>query len=221
VGLKEYSRKRRFDVTPEPSPRPRSARPAKATALRFVVQKHRASSLHYDFRLEWDGVLLSWAVPKGPSTDPRVRRLAVAVEDHPLAYSRFEGVISPGEYGGGTVMIWDEGTYVPEQPDVGASLASGEIKFALAGRKLKGNWVLVHTGDEESRQWLLIKRRGDESAKTDPLIQEPRSVVSQRTMAEIALEEGGDVDRAASADPRGALPKRPRSRKRQARVHSA
>src|SRR6185436_8655170 len=125
MPLEEYRRKRRFDVTSEP----RGGKVAKRTRkLRFVIQKHRASALHYDFRLEWDGVLLSWAVPKGPSLDPTVKRLAMAVEDHPIEYAKFEGVIPTGEYGGGTVMLWDHGTYVPEQPDVGKSLAKGEIK---------------------------------------------------------------------------------------------
>src|SRR5258708_21759177 len=137
MALKEYARKRRFDVTPEPAPKAAPRR--RGAALRFVVQKHRASHLHYDFRLEWDGVLLSWAVPKGPSLDPAVKRLAMAVEDHPLGYADFEGIIPAGEYGGGTVMIWDRGTYQPELPDVGASLAQGVLKFTLARKKLKGS----------------------------------------------------------------------------------
>src|SRR5215813_3401988 len=148
MGLQEYERKRRFNVTPEPPPKPRrtsTRTAARKQALHFVVQKHRATALHYDFRLEWDGVLLSWAVPKGPSLDPTVKRLAMAVEDHPIEYAGFEGVIPAGEYGGGTVMVWDRGTYVPDDPDVGKSLARGEIKFTLAGEKLTGSWVLVRT----------------------------------------------------------------------------
>ncbi len=162
MPLEEYRRKRRFGVTSEPRGADKKAR--RARKLRFVVQKHRATALHYDFRLEWDGVLLSWAVPKGPSLDPSVKRLAMAVEDHPLEYARFEGVIPAGEYGGGTVMVWDEGTYEPAEPDVGKSLQRGEIKFALHGKKLEGSWVLVRTrGYQGGKSWLLIKHR-DEAA---------------------------------------------------------
>jgi bifunctional non-homologous end joining protein LigD len=114
-------------------------------SLRYVVQKHMASHLHYDFRLEWRGVLLSWAVPKGPSLDPAVKRLAMRTEDHPIEYSDFEGVIPAGQYGGGTVMLWDRGTWQPECADVDSSLQKGEIKFTLQGRKLQGSWVLVRT----------------------------------------------------------------------------
>src|SRR5439155_26216764 len=127
VGMTEYRRKRRFGVTPEPAGGKRPGRRAKALA--FVVQKHRATRLHYDFRLEWKGVLLSWAVPKGPSPDPSVKRLAVQVEDHTLEYVAFEGIIPRGEYGGGTVMVWDRGTWTPEVADVDAALARGELKF--------------------------------------------------------------------------------------------
>src|SRR5512132_358823 len=142
MALKEYRAKRRFGVTPEPAGKKLAAR---RRDLIFVVQKHRATALHYDFRLEWKGVLLSWAVPKGPSLDPSVKRLAMEVEDHPIEYAKFEGIIPEGEYGGGTVMIWDNGTWTPEVEDVDAALKKGELKFALSGRKLKGSWVLVRT----------------------------------------------------------------------------
>jgi bifunctional non-homologous end joining protein LigD len=136
-SLTEYKKKRKFDKTPEPGPTKKRTR----TGRMFVVQKHRATQLHYDFRLEVDGVLKSWAVPKGPSLDPKVKRLAMQVEDHPVDYAKFEGVIPEGEYGGGTVMVWDYGTYKPEETDdVEAALRKGDFKFTLDGEKLKGSW---------------------------------------------------------------------------------
>lgn len=216
MSLKEYERKRRFAVTPEPPPAIR--RRQRATKLRFVVQKHRASHLHYDFRLEWNGALLSWAVPKGPSIDPSVKHLAMAVEDHPLEYASFEGVIPAGEYGGGTVMVWDTGTYEPENPDVGRGWQHGEIKFTLHGKKLKGGWVLVRTRGKDSRTWLLIKRRDAAAGKRDLLTSAPRSVASNRLLAEIAFDEGGDVERAASGDPPAAIRALIRNRRTRART---
>ena len=203
MGLADYRRRRRFGVTPEPSGRETVWR---RRARAFVVQKHRASHLHYDFRLEWKGVLLSWAVPKGPSLDPSVKRLAMQTEDHPLAYARFEGVIPEGEYGGGTVMIWDQGTWVPEQPDVDAGLRAGELKFALKGKKLGGSWVLVRTRGRAGAYggrptWLLIKHRDAAARALDVAVEAPRSVVSRRLLAEIAFHEGGNVEKAASGDP--------------------
>ena len=198
MSLTTYGRKRHFDRTPEPPPRRATRR--RAGALRFVVQKHRASRLHYDFRLEWDGVLLSWAVPKGPSLDPHDKRLAVEVEDHPLDYAGFEGIIPADNYGAGTVMVWDRGTYVATEPDVGRSRQRGRIDFTLKGKKLRGAWLLVRSG--RARNWLLIKRSDAHASETDVTSTEPRSVASKRLMVEIAFDEGGDVDHAVSADPR-------------------
>jgi bifunctional non-homologous end joining protein LigD len=227
VGLGEYRRRRRFAVTPEPAGG-RSRR--RRRGLVYVVQKHRATRLHYDFRLEWNGVLLSWAVPKGPSLDPRVKRLAVQTEDHPLEYASFEGVIPAGEYGGGTVMVWDRGTWTPEVPDVDAALRRGELKLALQGEKLRGSWVLVRTRPAAGGrpQWLLIKHRDAAASEEDVAETRPRSVVSARLLAEIAWHEGGDVEKAATGDPPGEIRRllrdpslvAPRRRKRRAVWHS-
>jgi bifunctional non-homologous end joining protein LigD len=209
MSLKEYKKKRRFDVTPEPEGKEPSAGRSKSK-LAFVVQKHRATALHYDFRLEWKDVMLSWAVPRGPSYDPTVKRLAMQVEDHPIEYNDFEGIIPAGEYGGGTVMIWDRGTWAPEKPDVDAPLKKGELKFTLQGEKLRGSWVLVRTrgrpGDTKAA-WLLIKHR-DEWANTQDITElAPRSVVTGRLLVEIARDEGGDMRRAADGDPPSELKK--------------
>jgi bifunctional non-homologous end joining protein LigD len=206
--LAEYNRKRHFGVTPEPPGRPAARGPGEARPLAFVVQKHRASHLHYDLRLEHRGVMLSWAVPRGPSLDPRDKRLAMETEPHPLAYNQFEGVIPEGEYGGGTVMIWDLGAWAPvsdgrlgDEADVDRQLQRGEVKFLLLGEKLAGSWTLVRRGE---RQWLLIKHR-DEYASEEPVAEtRPRSVVSGRTMAEIAAAAGAtprQLAQAAGADP--------------------
>jgi bifunctional non-homologous end joining protein LigD len=205
VPLDEYRRKRRFDVTSEPAGK-KDAGKKKAPPkpkLAFVVQKHRASILHYDFRLEWNGVLLSWSVPKGPSFDTAIKRLAMQVEDHPIEYAKFEGVIPEGEYGGGTVMIWDEGTWTPVSPDVDAALKKGELKFELEGAKLRGGWVLVRTRPAKDGrfQWLLIKHRDGWVSKEEITELAPRSVVSDRLLAEIAFDEGGNVEKAATGDP--------------------
>jgi bifunctional non-homologous end joining protein LigD len=165
----------------------------------FVVHKHRASRLHYDFRLEHGGVLKSWAVPKGPSPDPSVKRLALAVEDHPLEYAGFEGVIPEGQYGGGTVMVWDTGAWRPEVESVDQALRDGELKFELRGRKLKGAWVLVRTGRD--RAWLLIKHRDEQASNEDLTRTRPESALTGRVLAEIAEDEGGDVAKASTGDP--------------------
>lgn len=193
MPLKDYVKKRRFDRTPEPR-----GKIARRSELRFVIQKHRATALHYDFRLEAAGVLKSWAVPKGPSLDPAEKRLAMQVEDHPVEYGTFEGVIPEGEYGGGTVMLWDHGTYEPDD-DPAKALRAGELRFTLRGKKLHGGWVLVRTG---GRKWLLIKRKDAAASKTaDITVAKPRSVVSRRLLARIARDEGGNVERAATGDP--------------------
>src|SRR4030095_14762711 len=167
--LDEYRRKRDFTKTPEPSGQSQKARRSpKAKARFFCVQKHLASHLHYDFRLEHNGTLLSCAVPKGPSLDPKIKRLAMQVEDHPVEYGEFEGVIPEG-YGAGLVMLWDRGTWLPETDDIDRSLAKGDLKFTLDGYKLKGSWVLVRTrgyaskyGDTSGgRSWLLVKHRDE------------------------------------------------------------
>ena len=196
ASLSDYKKKRRFHKTPEPGPEKRSSELGNI----FVVQKHRATQLHYDFRLEADGVLLSWAVPRGPSMDSTVKRLAMHVEDHPVDYANFEGVIPEGEYGGGTVMVWDYGIYGPENTkSVTQAVAKGELKFAVLGKKLQGSFVLVRTRE---RQWLLIKHR-DKYVKEHEDIAEtqPYSVLTQRTLAEIAEDEGGNVKKAATGDP--------------------
>jgi bifunctional non-homologous end joining protein LigD len=171
MALDEYKKKRDFTKSPEPAggaPRKKSAR----EPLFFCVQKHLASHLHYDLRLEWQGVLLSWAVPKGPSINPADKRLAMHVEDHPLEYGTFEGVIPEG-YGAGIVMLWDQGTWEPEVDDVDAALRKGDLKFRLNGYKLKGSWVLVRTrgyggrGGGDNRSWLLIKHRDEWSGPID------------------------------------------------------
>jgi bifunctional non-homologous end joining protein LigD len=164
------------------------------------VQKHRASALHYDFRLEAGGTMPSWAVPKGPSLDPRQRRLAMEVEDHPLEYANFEGIIPDGEYGGGTVMIWDEGVWAPmEDVDPVRAIKSGEMRFVLEGKKLKGSFTLVRTGD---RKWLLMKRKDEYAKPIDITETEPRSVRTNRLLAQIAGAAGGDVQKAATGDPK-------------------
>jgi bifunctional non-homologous end joining protein LigD len=209
--LEEYRRRRRFGVTKEPAGAKTPAkRRASRRALAYVVQKHRATALHYDFRLEWNGVLLSWAIPKGPSLDPAVKRMASHVEDHPLEYAAFEGIIPAGEYGGGTVMVWDRGTWTPGTPDVDAALAKGDLKFTLQGEKLDGSWVLVRTkgwGSSKKPSWLLIKHRDAFASDEDVAESRPRSVVSNRLLTEIALDEGGDVEKASTGDPVGEVEK--------------
>jgi bifunctional non-homologous end joining protein LigD len=191
TALREYRRKRDFARTAEP----RGGRTAANPDLAYVIQKHAASQLHFDLRLELDGVMKSWAVPKGPSLDPAVKRLAVEVEDHPIEYNAFEGTIPRGEYGGGTVMIWDRGTYRydGDDPDPIEGLRQGyrdgELKIVLQGKRLKGSWVLVRTrrGQPKRPQWLLIKHRDRVAKPGSQVVDEyETSAASGRTMEEIA-----------------------------------
>jgi len=196
--LNEYRKKRDFKKTTEPggdngkgSDRPR-----------FVIQKHDASNLHYDFRLEIDGVLKSWAVPKGPSTDPSEKRLATLTEDHPLEYADFEGTIPEEEYGGGTVIVWDGGTYrnLREEKDDGKSMQEsfdeGKVEVWLEGKKLQGGYVLIHTGgSKDAKRWLLKKMKDDRAdARRNPVSTEPESILSDKTIEEIRRELKGERD---------------------------
>jgi bifunctional non-homologous end joining protein LigD len=204
MSLTKYQSKRNFAVSPEPSGKIENKKHAAKGTLLYVIQKHRATQLHYDFRLEFGGVLLSWAVPKGPSLDPSVKRLAMQVEDHPKDYANFEGVIPEGEYGGGTVMVWDTGTWTPESPDISAALAKGDLKFTLHGKKLNGSWVLVRTrgfGSSSKTSWLLIKHRDPFASSADVTMEKPRSAISGKLLAQIAQDHGGDPERAATGDP--------------------
>jgi bifunctional non-homologous end joining protein LigD len=189
--LAEYRRKRDFSRTAEP----RGGKAHSKQQLAFVIQKHSASHLHYDLRLELDGVMKSWAVPKGPSLDPSVKRLAMQVEDHPIEYNTFEGTIPQGEYGGGTVMLWDRGTYDygGSDPDplngLRGGYKKGDFKFVLHGKRLQGSWVLVRTrrDQQERAQWLLIKHRDEYAVPdSDVTAEHMTSVATGRTMEEIA-----------------------------------
>jgi bifunctional non-homologous end joining protein LigD len=189
MGLKEYHQKRDFSITKEPKGKVPKVHKRK---LAFVVQKHAASRLHYDFRIELDGVMKSWAVPKGPSLDPSDKRLAVQTEDHPIEYNVFEGRIPEGQYGAGTVIVWDRGEWVPEGADPEEQLEKGKIVFSLNGKKLKGRWSLVKMrgAAKEKNQWLLIKgednyaKDSSEYSVTDEL---PKSVLSRVTLEQMAL----------------------------------
>lgn len=185
--LSDYNRKRDFTRTAEPKGKARKS----GRKLRYLIQKHDASRLHYDFRLEWDGALMSWAIPKGPSENPDDKRLAVHVEDHPIAYGDFEGTIPEGEYGGGTVMLWDRGSWAPHQDDVDAALKKGKLSFELHGKRLHGNWALVRLrarSPKDKDNWLLIKENDGYVRRNGKLIvdREKTSAASGRTMKEIA-----------------------------------
>lgn len=218
-ALAEYRRKRDADRTPEPAG---DGGTGSGGSPRFVIQEHDASTRHWDLRLEVDGTLASWAVPKGPSTDPAERRLAIRTEDHPLAYADFEGVIPEGEYGAGTVLVWDEGTYrnlkaegddggEDDAPDVAAQVRDGHVTVWLEGEKLRGGYALTRTdpgdGDEDER-WLLVKMDDEAAdARRNPTSTEPRSVRSGRTMDEIRGDgaDGGNAggDEEGGGDDRG------------------
>ena len=199
--LSEYQKKRDFGKTPEPDEEDVTFDWAASPV--FVIQKHDASNLHYDFRLEADGVLKSWAVPKGPSTDPSVKRLALPTEDHPLGYADFEGVIPEDEYGGGTVMVWDRGHYrnlkeddgEGEKKSIADQIEDGHVTVYLEGEKIRGGYALIRTGRGNDARWLLIKMDDDEAdARRNPVSTEPDSVKTGRTMEEIRKEEGEEND---------------------------
>ena len=189
MPLEEYKQKRRFEATPEPPPKL-----GKRDQHRFVVQKHHASHLHYDFRLEMEGVLKSWAIPKGPSYDPTVKRLAMMTEDHPYDYASFEGVIPAGNYGGGNVIIWDNGTWELTEPDDPVrGIKEGKLAFRMYGKKMFGEWALVKIKGRpgsKGNEWLLLKHR-DEFANVDVDVTEvaPRSIISDKTVEEIGTSK--------------------------------
>jgi bifunctional non-homologous end joining protein LigD len=192
MTLEEYRRKRDFKKTAEPAGG-RIRKTPSPEGRGFVIQKHAARRLHYDFRLELDGVLKSWAVAKGPSYDPKDKRLAVHTEDHPMEYGDFEGVIPKGEYGGGTVLLWDRGHWFPEGENPSEAYRKGRLKFRLEGEKMHGNWALIRMGGssgEGGKNWLLIKERDDQARDDFSVVDErPESVTTGRDLDEIAKEK--------------------------------
>jgi DNA ligase D-like protein (predicted 3'-phosphoesterase) len=200
-SLSEYERKRDFSKTKEPSGKAKGSgkSPARRRHPRFTIQKHSATSLHYDLRLEVDGVLASWAVPKGPSLDPRDKRLAMRTEDHPMDYLEFEGVIPKGEYGGGPVIVWDRGVFQNisetrrgDPMELSKAIEVGDVKVFMLGEKIKGAYALVRTSDPgEREQWLLIKKRDEGAdARRRPTSSQPESVLTGRTIEQVLREEG-------------------------------
>ena len=204
MSLESYEKKRDFAKSPEPGPKARES----GKVLRFVVQKHAASHLHYDFRIELDGVLKSWAIPKGPSLDPSVKRLAMMVEDHPYDYRSFEGTIPKGNYGAGEVIVWDEGTYYPpgakESADseklLRAALYKGDLKFVLEGHKLKGEFALVKIKADKDNSWLLIKKK-DQWATSDDVTKDNRSVLSDAALGDLRAGKSEPAARAGKKPP--------------------
>ena len=218
MSLSLYNKKRRFDETTEPTGKQKSSK----KGLRFVVQKHDASHLHYDFRLEMEGVLKSWAVPKGPSLNPADKRLAMMVEDHPYDYRDFEGIIPEGNYGGGTVIVWDEGTYEPidgaglsrkdQEKKLLAQLHQGNLKFTLHGKKLKGEYALFLMKGRGERSWILMKKK-DEFASEKDVLSQVKSVKTGKTLVQVAADNGttvhhpeGKKDTTQKQTPRPLLP---------------
>jgi DNA ligase D-like protein (predicted 3'-phosphoesterase) len=206
-SLAEYERKRDFSKTKEPSGSRKAKAKAKRRHPRFSIQKHSATSLHYDLRLEVDGVLASWAVPKGPSLDPRDKRLAMRTEDHPLEYLEWEGVIPKGEYGAGPMIVWDRGVFQNisetrrgEPMELAEAIEKGDVKIFMLGEKIKGAYALVRTGPAGDREkWLLIKKRDDGAdARRKPTSSQPESVLSGKTIEQL-LKEAGEPTRARRA----------------------
>ena len=199
MSLALYKKKRSFNETPEPEGKRKSI---SKRGLKFVVQKHDATNLHYDFRLEMEGVLKSWAVPKGPSMNPEDKRLAMMVEDHPYDYRDFEGTIPAGNYGAGTVMVWDEGIYhamayegepvKAQEKILLGELEKGDLKVVLYGEKLKGAFALVKMKGREENSWLLIKKKDEKASKTD-ITKKDKSVKTKRTLNQITEEGGGTI----------------------------
>src|SRR5690606_31691537 len=213
MTLKKYKEKRDFSKTSEP----KEGKSKEKDKLIFVIQKHAATNLHYDFRLEMDGVLKSWAVPKGPTTDPAVKRLAMMVEDHPYDYRTFEGIIPKGQYGGGTVIVWDEGYYEPleefntkkeQEKHLLQQLKDGSIKIKLHGEKLQGEFALVKTKGMAENSWLLIKHKDEFASKKD-ITKNEKSVKSGKTLEEV---EKGSKDSEVSLDVTALLKKAPKSK---------
>ncbi|HXI11691.1 MAG TPA: DNA polymerase ligase N-terminal domain-containing protein [Thermoanaerobaculia bacterium] len=220
--LDKYQKMRDFGVTPEPSGKTSKAK--KSKKLIFVVQKHQASHLHYDFRLEMEGVLKSWAVPKGPSYDPSVKRLAMMTEDHPYDYAGFEGIIPSGNYGGGNVIVWDKGTWEFIEPgdDPVAAVRKGKLTFSLDGKKLKGEWALVQLKgpSQKGNEWLLLKHRdGYASSDFDITEEAPLSILSGRSVEEVDPQNVWQSNRSAAGKPQtvaSALKKQAAAKKRAA-----
>ena len=205
MSLSVYNKKRKFSETPEPEGKEKSS----AKGLRFVIQKHDASHLHYDFRLEMKGVLKSWAVPKGPSLNPNDKRLAMMVEDHPYDYRTFEGIIPEGNYGGGTVIVWDEGIYEPmngegldkkeQEKLLLKQLYAGDLKLLMHGKKIQGTFALFRLKKEE-KSWLLVKK-SDKFASEEEVIKQNKSVKSGKTLAQVAKQNGVEVKHPEESKP--------------------
>ncbi len=213
MSLSLYQKKRNFDETTEPSGKAKSSK----KGLRFVIQKHDASHLHYDFRLEMEGVLKSWAVPKGPSLNPSDKRLAMMVEDHPYDYRNFEGVIPAGNYGGGTVIVWDEGTYEPiagqgltikeQEKLLLQQLREGNLKIMMNGQKIQGEFALFQMKGKGDRSWILMKKK-DHAATSKNILLKDQSSKTGKTLAEVAAENGTSLNHAEGSN-KSSIPPKP------------